>query len=69
MFRKTSLFLFVFINLFFLARSQKTTGEPAEVVVTSYKTTMVADGKETALIGISVFDKQGREVSDAQNLI
>lgn len=69
MFRKTSLFLFVFINLFFLARSQKTAGEPAEVVVTPYKTTMVADGKETALIGISVVDKQGHEVSDADNLI
>lgn len=69
MFRKTALFLFVFINIFFVAFSQQTTGEPAEVVVTPYKTTMLSDGKDSALINISVVDKQGREVSDADNLI
>jgi beta-galactosidase len=69
MFRKTTPFLFAFIILFFVAHSQKTTGQSAEVVLTPYKTTMLADGKDSAIIGISVVDKQGREVSDAQNLI
>jgi beta-galactosidase len=69
MFRKTLLFLFVLINLFFVAYSQQKTNEPAEVVITPYKTTMRADGNETALIKISLVDKQGREVSDADNLV
>jgi beta-galactosidase len=47
----------------------ETTGEPYEVVVTPYKTTMLADGKDAAVINISVVDKQGREVPGANNLI
>lgn len=47
----------------------ETTGEPAEVVITPYKTTMLADGKDATVINISVVDKQGREVPDADNLI
>ena len=45
------------------------TGKPAEIVVTPYKTTMVANGKDKALINISVIDKQGNDVSNASNLI
>jgi beta-galactosidase len=52
-----------------LTSSVETTGAPAEVVVTPYKTTMLADGKDASVINISVVDKQGREVPDADNLI
>ncbi len=47
----------------------ETTGEPSEVVITPYKTTMLADGKDATVINIKVIDKQGREVPDANNLI
>jgi beta-galactosidase len=47
----------------------ETTGEPHEVVVTPYKTTMNADGSESTVVNISVVDRQGREVPDAGNLI
>jgi beta-galactosidase len=47
----------------------ETTGAPAEVVVTPYKTTILADGRDVAIINISVVDKQGREVPDAANLV
>ena len=47
----------------------ETTGEAAEVIITPYKTTMLADGKDATVINISAVDKQGREVPDADNLI
>jgi beta-galactosidase len=47
----------------------ETTGVPAEVVITPYKTTMLADGKDATVINVKVIDKQGREVPDADNLI
>ena len=47
----------------------ETTGEPAEVVITPYKTTMIADGKDANIINIKVIDSKGREVPDASNLI
>ena len=47
----------------------ETTGAPFEVVVTPYKTTIIADGKDATVINISVVDRQGREVPDANNLI
>jgi beta-galactosidase len=47
----------------------ETTGDPHEVVVTPYKTTMNADGVESTVVNISVVDRQGREVPDAGNLI
>jgi beta-galactosidase len=47
----------------------ETTGQPVEVVLTPYKTTMLADGKDAAVINISVMDKEGREVPDADNMI
>ncbi len=52
-----------------LESSIETTGEPAEVVITPYKTTMLADGKDATVINVSAIDKQGREVPDADNLI
>jgi beta-galactosidase len=52
-----------------LTTKVETTGEPFEVVVTPYKTTMLADGKDAAVLNISVVDRQGREVPDANNLI
>lgn len=47
----------------------ETTGKPAEVVISPYKTTMFADGKDATVINISVIDREGREVPDANNLI
>jgi beta-galactosidase len=47
----------------------ETTGEPYEIVVTPYKTTMTADGRDATVINISVVDRQGREVPDAGDLI
>jgi beta-galactosidase len=47
----------------------ETTGDPYEVVVTPYKTTILADGKDATVLNISVVDRQGREVPDAGNLI
>ncbi len=37
--------------------------------MTPYKTTMLADGKEASVINISVIDREGREVPDADNMI
>ena len=49
--------------------SVETTGDPAEVVITPYKTTMLADGKDATVINVTVVDKQGRQVPTADNLI
>ena len=43
--------------------------KPTNVVVTPYKTTMLADGKDVTVMNISVVDKNGNEVPDADNLI
>ncbi len=47
----------------------ETTGDAVDVVVTPYKTTMIADGKDAVVMNITAVDKQGREVPDANNLI
>ncbi|GAA4743724.1 beta-galactosidase GalA [Flavisolibacter ginsenosidimutans] len=52
-----------------LTAKVETTGVPTEVVVSPSKTTMLADGRDAAVMNISVIDKQGREVPDAMNLI
>jgi beta-galactosidase len=52
-----------------LTRKVETTGEPTEIVLSPYKTTMLGDGKDIAVINISVVDRQGREVPDAAHLI
>jgi beta-galactosidase len=52
-----------------LTRKVETTGEPFEIVVSPYKTTMTGDGKDVAVINLSVVDRQGREVPDAAHLL
>ncbi len=47
----------------------ETSDKPNTVVVTPYKTTMLADGKDVSVLNISVVDKNGIEVPDANNLI
>jgi beta-galactosidase len=47
----------------------ETTTAPAEIQLTPYKTTMLADGKDLALMNISIIDREGREVPDANNMI
>ncbi len=42
---------------------------PYEIVVTPNRTTMVADGKDEAIMTINVVDNKGNEVADANNLI
>ena len=38
-------------------------------MITPYKTTMLADGRDATVINVHVIDRQGREVPDADNLI
>lgn len=52
-----------------LTTKVETTGAPAEVKITPYKTTMLADGKDATVINVSVVDREGREVPDADNKI
>ena len=52
-----------------LTAKVETTGQAVEVVMTPYKTTMLADGKDVSVVNISVVDKEGREVPDADNMI
>jgi beta-galactosidase len=48
---------------------QITTGAPAEIVCTAYKTTMLADGKDATVVNVHVVDAEGRTVPDADNRI
>lgn len=52
-----------------LTAKVETTGQATEVVITPYKTTVLADGKDATIINVSVVDKEGREVPDADNMI
>ncbi|MEO7311930.1 MAG: beta-galactosidase GalA [Chitinophagaceae bacterium] len=47
----------------------ETTGQAVEVVMTPYKTTMMADGRDVTIVNISAVDKDGKEVPDADNMI
>ncbi|MFM2358937.1 MAG: hypothetical protein RLY16_930, partial [Bacteroidota bacterium] len=47
----------------------ETTGAPAEIVLTPYKTTLIADGSDVAVFNISIIDREGREVPDANNMV
>ncbi|MEP6675783.1 MAG: beta-galactosidase GalA [Ferruginibacter sp.] len=58
-----------FINGKKIETKVETTGKPVEVVITPYKTTMLADGKDAVVINVHAIDKEGREVPDANNLI
>lgn len=51
------------------SKSISTTGRPTEVVVTPYKTTLLADGRDVAVINISTVDAEGRTVPNADNKI
>jgi len=46
-----------------------TTGNPVSVKIDCIKTVLKADGKDAAVINISVVDSKGNEVPDAGNLI
>jgi beta-galactosidase len=50
-----------------LTAKVETTGPAREIVVTPYKTTILADGRDVTVINISAIDSAGREVPDAQN--
>ena len=52
-----------------LTAKVETTNQPAEVVITPYKTTVLADGKDATIINVSVVDREGREVPDADNQV
>ncbi len=52
-----------------LTAKVETTGSASEVVMTPYKTTMLADGTDVSVINLSVVDREGREVPDADNMI
>ncbi len=52
-----------------LTQKMETTGLPVDIVVTPYKTTILADGKDATVINISVVDREGREIPDADNKI
>lgn len=47
----------------------ETTGVPTEIALTPYKTTMLADGQDVTVVNVAVFDSEGREVPNADNLI
>ena len=73
MFRKTTVLILVFITIFFTGFSQKpvvsNSDKPAEVVLTPYKTTLLADGKDKAIIKVTIVDREGNAIPDAGNLI
>ncbi|MCE3281315.1 MAG: hypothetical protein K0Q66_52 [Chitinophagaceae bacterium] len=52
-----------------LSKKVETTGPAADIVITPYKTTMLADGKDATVLNITAVDKEGREVPDANPLV
>ena len=66
---KTKHLIVPLLLLPFFTKAQTNTNQPSEIVVTPYKTTMIADGKDEALIKITVINKQGTPITDAVNLI
>jgi arabinogalactan endo-1,4-beta-galactosidase len=50
-------------------RALKPAGQPAEVQITPYKTTMLANGTDDVMIKVVVIDSKGNEVKTAGNLI
>ena len=47
----------------------ETTSEPTKVVLSPDKFNLVSDGKDVIVINITVIDKEGRKVPDANNMI
>lgn len=52
-----------------LTSKVETTGLPTKIVITTNKTTLLADGKDATVVNITVVDKEGREVPNADNMI
>ena len=52
-----------------LTAKVETTNPATEVVLTPFKTTVLADGKDATVINVSAVDREGREVPDADNMI
>jgi arabinogalactan endo-1,4-beta-galactosidase len=50
-------------------RAQKPAGQPAEVQVTPYKTTMLANGSDDVMIKVVLIDSKGTEIKTATNPI
>ncbi|MFI5161506.1 MAG: glycosyl hydrolase 53 family protein [Sphingobacteriales bacterium] len=50
-------------------RKKGSPGQPFEVQITPYKTTMKADGKDTALIAVNIIDNEGKTVANADNVV
>jgi arabinogalactan endo-1,4-beta-galactosidase len=46
-------------------RKMPPAGQPMEIQITPYKTTMLGNGKDTALVSIKIIDRDGKEVADA----
>lgn len=44
-------------------------GQPTEIQLTPYKTTMLGNGKDTALISVKIIDRDGKEVENAKKVI
>lgn len=44
-------------------------GQPTEIQVTPYKTTMLGNGRDTASISVKIIDRDGKEVANAQKTI
>ncbi|MDB4922694.1 MAG: cellulase family glycosylhydrolase [Mucilaginibacter sp.] len=65
--------LFALLSLFIAGtanaqgrRKPKPAGVPAELQVTPYKTTMIADGKDEALITVKIIDSKGDSIANAK---
>lgn len=68
----TSLFLCSLILIGFVQQSAAQVvdnSKPTEVVITPYKTTMLANGQDEAQIKVVVIDKKGNTISNASELI
>ncbi|MDZ4714119.1 MAG: beta-galactosidase GalA [Cytophagales bacterium] len=52
-----------------LSAKVETTDAPVELVVTPYKTTLLADGTDVSIIHVTAVDREGRSVPDANNLV
>jgi arabinogalactan endo-1,4-beta-galactosidase len=50
-------------------RAPKPPGVPAEIQITPYKTTMIADGKDKALINVKIIDSKGDSVANVKELV
>jgi len=50
-------------------RKMPPAGVPVEIQLTPYKTTMLGNGKDTALISVKIIDRDGKEIADAKELI